>query len=115
MQSGMLPGAAILMILIFLVIYFLPTIVAMNRKHQSTVGIVLLNILLGWTFLGWVIAFVWAFSNPIHVVVNNKVSERQGPAQSNVADEIEKLAHLKDKGLLTEEEFNQKKQQVLNG
>lgn len=42
--------------------YLLPTIVAMNRKVANSAGIVLLNIFLGWTLLGWVGALIWACS-----------------------------------------------------
>lgn len=48
----------ILLSAIFL--YFIPTIVALGRRHHNAGAIVLLNILLGWTVLGWVAALVWA-------------------------------------------------------
>ena len=48
--------------LIGLAIYFLPIIVAVARKTKKMLGIVLLNIFLGWTFIGWIIALIWAFS-----------------------------------------------------
>jgi Superinfection immunity protein len=34
----------------------------MLRGHQSTAAILVLNLLLGWTLLFWVIALVWAFT-----------------------------------------------------
>ena len=40
--------------------YLLPTIVSVARKTARNAGIVTLNVLLGWTFIGWVIALVWA-------------------------------------------------------
>ncbi|MGD0460857.1 MAG: superinfection immunity protein [Tepidisphaeraceae bacterium] len=43
-----------------LFIYFLPFIVADQRQHPSAGAIAILNIFLGWTFLGWVVALVWA-------------------------------------------------------
>lgn len=49
--------------LIFLIagaLYFLPSIVASHRDHHNTSAIVLLNLFLGWTFVGWVVALVWA-------------------------------------------------------
>jgi uncharacterized membrane protein YqaE (UPF0057 family) len=45
-----------------LVIYFLPTIAAWETKHIS--GIMILNLLLGWTVLGWIAALIWAVSSP---------------------------------------------------
>ncbi|MGP6189176.1 MAG: superinfection immunity protein [Vulcanimicrobiaceae bacterium] len=43
-------------------LYFAPTLVAMSRKHSSTVAILVLNLLLGWTALGWIVALVWALN-----------------------------------------------------
>ena len=41
-------------------IYFLPTIVAWWFNHKQTLAIFLTNLLLGWTFLGWIFAIIWA-------------------------------------------------------
>ncbi len=41
-------------------IYFLPSIVAYRRQHHNTMAIFILDLFLGWTFLGWVIALVWS-------------------------------------------------------
>lgn len=40
--------------------YFLPGILAHIRGHHQENAIVLLNLFLGWTILGWIIALVWA-------------------------------------------------------
>ena len=45
---------------IVLMIYFLPTIVVVMREHQHKFPVALLNLFLGWTFIGWVVALVWA-------------------------------------------------------
>ena len=42
-----------------LAIYFLPSIVALVRRHLSAPAIIVLNLLLGWTVLGWIFALVW--------------------------------------------------------
>lgn len=42
------------------VMYFLPSIIALARSKRDIVGILLLNIFLGWTMIGWVVALVWA-------------------------------------------------------
>ena len=55
------PGPALLCILLFLaMIYFLPTMVGVLRGHQNALAIFMLNLLLGWTFVAWAIAMVWA-------------------------------------------------------
>ena len=43
-------------------VYFLPTIIAAVRHARNMLGIVLLNIFAGWTFIGWVIALVWSIA-----------------------------------------------------
>jgi len=45
-------------------IYFAPSINAKLRKHPRPAGIVCLNLLLGWTLIGWVLALVWSYSGP---------------------------------------------------
>ena len=54
-------GMALLIVLGCL--YFLPSIVASSNKHRNTAGIVILNLFLGWTLLGWVVALIWSVSN----------------------------------------------------
>jgi hypothetical protein len=39
-------------------VYLVPSIV--GRRKRNAVAIFVLNLLLGWTFLGWVLALVWA-------------------------------------------------------
>lgn len=41
-------------------IYFIPAIIACIRHHRRKVAILVLNILAGWTVLGWVGALIWA-------------------------------------------------------
>ncbi len=49
--------------LIAFFIYFLPAVIAMLRGHHNAGAILLLNLFLGWTLLGWVIALVWSATN----------------------------------------------------
>jgi hypothetical protein len=53
--------------LISLTIYTLPTIIAVYRQHHNRVPIALVNIFLGWSALGWIVALVWAFTSPVPV------------------------------------------------
>ena len=43
-------------------LYFLPSVCAFRRGHHQRGPILALNILAGWTAIGWVAAFVWAFT-----------------------------------------------------
>ena len=49
------------------IIYFLPALVAYQRHTRNRSQVTVLNILLGWTVLGWVIAYVMAYSPDIEV------------------------------------------------
>lgn len=44
--------------------YLLPSFVAYKRARRNSTAILLLNLLLGWTFIGWVLALVWATTMP---------------------------------------------------
>jgi hypothetical protein len=58
--TGAIGGGILALIAVALAGYFLPTIIALMRHHHNTLAIFLLNLLLGWSFLGWVIALVWS-------------------------------------------------------
>jgi len=48
--------------LLGLFVYFLPWFVAIGRGHRNATAIGVLVLLLGWSFVPWVIALVWAFT-----------------------------------------------------
>jgi hypothetical protein len=52
-----------------LVLYFLPSIIALVRGKRDITAIFLLNLFLGCTFVGWVVSLVWAVKNDVPVVV----------------------------------------------
>jgi hypothetical protein len=54
--------AGIFIFAVALFLYLLPTIVAVGRGHHNAGPIVVINLLLGWTFLGWIAALVWSIT-----------------------------------------------------
>ena len=72
--AGLLPSApeAAVLLLIATPLYFLPAII--GRKKRNARALLALNLLVGWTFAGWVAAFVWALL-------------RDGPAASRSANQ----------------------------
>ena len=66
--------------IVLLVIYFLPAIIASVRSHRQTMAIVVLNLLLGWTLIGWVVAIVWACTAD-----TNKTKARLSPEEAGYA------------------------------
>jgi Superinfection immunity protein/Short C-terminal domain len=114
--------------------YFLPTIIAVLRRKASAVGIFFLNLFLGWTFIGWIGALIWALSADRQptIIVNNappppsyapppptphsytNVTVRKSAAtQQDKIDQLRQLKQLLDEGVLTEAEFNRQKADIL--
>jgi len=58
-------GSVVLLGGVFLVIcvsiYFLPAVIALCRGHRSLGTVLFVNLLSGWTGLGWLVCIVWAF------------------------------------------------------
>ena len=57
------PIAVLVVIGLMLVMYLVPTLIATTRKHHNFPAIIAVNILLGWTILGWVAALVWSLTS----------------------------------------------------
>lgn len=45
-------------------LYPVPTVIACMRKHHNRLPIGLVNVLLGWTGIGWIAALVWSLTSP---------------------------------------------------
>ncbi|MDR6158788.1 hypothetical protein QF023_002304 [Chryseobacterium sp. SLBN-27] len=90
----------LILLLILLPLYFLPTFVAYAKKNSNAEAIFTINLLLGWSLIGWLAALVWALLNK----------------QSNISniDQLAKLKELYDKGVITDEEFLAQKKKLLS-
>lgn len=64
------PNLFFIVVLVGIASYFYPTIEAVVRQAPNTAAIVMLNLFLGWTLVGWVVALVWA------VTAKDKSQER---------------------------------------
>src|ERR1700730_383652 len=51
-------------VIVLLLIYVVPTLIALARRTQMVVLICLLNVLLGWTIMGWSVALALAMLMP---------------------------------------------------
>lgn len=63
MEGNLRYGFEVLLGLLF--VYMLPTFVAGQRRHIEMLAIVVLNLLLGWTLLGWAVALVWSLTSNV--------------------------------------------------
>lgn len=53
----------IIVLIVVLMIYMLPSILVFFRKKSNWLLITVINILLGWTFIGWVVLMMEAFTS----------------------------------------------------
>lgn len=54
--------SVIIFVIIFLAIYLIPSSNAISRDHKDKKAIFALNILLGWTALGWIASLIWSYT-----------------------------------------------------
>lgn len=101
--------AVLLYILAFL--YFIPTVIGIIRKHHNLIGLIALNVLLGWTVIGWVGALIWSLlrSSKSQTVIHHYTET----LSNNRIGELEQLNNLKNSGGLTEEEYQKEKSKLL--
>lgn len=69
-----------------LLLYFLPTAVANSRSHPNLIPIFVLNLLLGWSFIGWVVAMVWACTSTGSAAPGMVASNSPLPGMGNPAN-----------------------------
>lgn len=110
MSDGSSPMAGFVMLMVLFVLYFLPTFISAKRGHPNGTGIFLLNLFLGWTFIGWLVALIWS--------VSALQAAAPAPVKSDAAadirlNQLQTLAALKDKGILSETEFESEKAKLL--
>lgn len=110
MTDSSSPMAAFVLLIVVFAAYFLPTFISAKRNHPNGTGIFLLNLFLGWTFIGWLAALIWsvsAFNKPVVATLKNETASDLRYSQ------LQTLAALKEKGILTEAEFEAEKAKLL--
>jgi hypothetical protein len=100
-------------------LYFLPTIIAYNKSFIMQVF--LLNLLLGWTVIGWVIAIIWAVKEEkkpqiqYSSVQNDEYpSSKQDDSPKSLTEELKLIQEMKENGILNDDEFNLAKAKILS-
>jgi ATP-dependent Zn protease len=52
----------IIILLLSIFVFFIPSIIAFNRQHRNRWVIFVINIVFGFTLLGWLVALIWALN-----------------------------------------------------
>lgn len=66
----------IILVLAFIFLYFLPSLLGASKRNSG--AIFMLNLFLGWTFIGWVVAIVWACTNdPQPIIIETKPKKKK--------------------------------------
>ena len=60
--------AHLIVSMIGLALYLLPAALAWHRNCEATVWITLVDVLLGWTVLGWVVSIWWAVKGKVRTL-----------------------------------------------
>lgn len=87
-MSGILAAVWVLMMLVSiglgLAAYLVPTIVALVRKAPNTASVVAVNVLLGWSLIGWAVALAMALRDPARARATGPVTiiQNAGPPPS---------------------------------
>jgi hypothetical protein len=58
------PNVLAVLLPLGMVCYFVPSLIAYLRGHRSMVVIFALNLLLGWTVVGWIGVLIWSRYKP---------------------------------------------------
>ncbi|MCO5257500.1 MAG: superinfection immunity protein [Lentimicrobium sp.] len=104
------------------VIYFLPAIV--GRKHKNVTSIALLNLFLGWTVIGWIVALIWAVSVPNTTGLEQneqllKEQRRTNDLLSKLAnsksEELKVIQQMRMNGTLSEDEYEKLRSRIFDG
>jgi hypothetical protein len=85
-------------------VYFIPTIIAYHKHKGNKAAITTLNVFLGWTVVGWVVALVWAMTvEPKEASPSMRESPRHGgeagvpdAAISSISPEMKRRWNLFD-------------------
>ena len=71
--------AVLLVLVVSIGLYLLPTIQAISRGQPNTTAIIIIvNVALGWTLVGWVVAMVWAVKEPEPVIIASRPTTLAG-------------------------------------
>lgn len=96
------PGGVVLLILM-VTFYLMPTIVAYRREHHYRHVIAALNVIGGVTGIGWAVAFVWAVWPSDKSLVDPVLGNVTGKGNRNAGDTLGATAFGQSRGFQEEQ------------
>ena len=57
----MTPAEILILVVAALILYFLQSVIAYGNRNPDRNSVFIINLWLGWTIIGWITAFGWAF------------------------------------------------------
>ncbi len=67
-DADLLAPVHLILFVLGIAAYLLPTMLALYRNSKATVWIAVLNVFLGWTLFGWFIAIGWAAGGEVRAL-----------------------------------------------
>lgn len=121
--AGMFSGSSDVFLIVMIIIcilnvlcilsmlYMYPARLARRTEHTAASAIFWLNIFFGWTFVMWIVLMIWSSSGKEG---KNAIPQQMNAPQKSAQESFEELKHLKDMGVITEEEYEMKRQELLS-
>lgn len=109
---------------LFYSVYMKPTLSVLNTDYSQKESVLILNILLGWTIIGWMMLLF--ITNPVSAVPSISEAKEKQP-KKDIVDErskrtgfddktntLRKYKSLLDSGVITQDEFDSIKKDILS-
>ncbi|WP_233880479.1 superinfection immunity protein [Paraburkholderia flagellata] len=78
------------LLVMLVLLYFVPSIIASRCMHRRRRAITRLNMLFGWSVLGWIVAFLWALTS---VQKGGSAMSKRASETAGIGDEARTVFH----------------------
>lgn len=109
-EPSLIDGFSIISLLFILLLYFLPTIIGLGRKHKRVISIFFMNLLFGWTLIGFILILIWSLSSEKEPYTINIINEVSGNRNE---EKIRQLKQLRDSNVINEEVYLKRLNEIL--
>ncbi|MBJ3784102.1 superinfection immunity protein [Devosia sediminis] len=108
-----------------IVLYFVPSIIAFRRRHRNRWAIFALNLVLGWSFLGWVASLIWAcvaggdLTPKVKIDLRTEAVPPPAPSQATTSNEevllmLTRLKEVYERGGIDKDEYHRLRDPIID-